>query len=365
MLAVAVAALAQPLWRDGGGATSTSVARVIVIDTQPSRGDDVARDAIERQVLGLESESGITLRVPANAPHEALQGAVEWLRTQRGRGELIVLSDFRRGALDSLDLTALPSDIAVRLMRVPASVATRARVDHRVVRWAHALAASRADRLGSVVRELGGVALAERATGVSNDSAAQVVVVASPGADSLPAWVATARPLSAPWMGDVVYALRGDTTVATASAETVVPNLSVESPAVVVLRDANQSPLVTASTIVNAAGNARLLLKSRAPAEALITTALLLSVSQSSRIDQAVTQTPSTPTDDQLRRWERAPAAPITLRNSSRQGNADEGPSDGRWLWLVGVLLLGVESVMRRRIVHARSESITVSSAGG
>ncbi|MEQ1692983.1 MAG: BatA domain-containing protein, partial [Gemmatimonas sp.] len=59
ILAVAVAALAQPLWRDSVGATSTSVARVIVIDTQPSRGDDVARDALERQVLGLEAEPGI------------------------------------------------------------------------------------------------------------------------------------------------------------------------------------------------------------------------------------------------------------------------------------------------------------------
>jgi hypothetical protein len=53
---------------------------------------------------------------------------------------------------------------------------------------------------------------------------------------------------------------------------------------------------------------------------------------------------PETIAPEQLRLWERAPSS-VAARTV--------GESQGRWLWLVVLLLLGVETVMRRRVVPA------------
>jgi hypothetical protein len=50
---------------------------------------------------------------------------------------------------------------------------------------------------------------------------------------------------------------------------------------------------------------------------------------------------PTTVSDDVLRSWQREPDA------NAAQGSTD-GASDGRWLWIVALALLGLETWLRR-----------------
>ncbi|MBL0173379.1 MAG: BatA domain-containing protein [Gemmatimonadaceae bacterium] len=367
VVAVAVAALAQPLWRSGTSLASTSLARAMVIDTASWRGDRVVRSTLEQQLAGLEDDRATTVRIESAAPREALAGAVAWLEMQRGRAELIIVSDFPSGALDSLDLLSIPSDITVRLVRapVPDTLARAAAASDAVVplvRWAHTLTPARANIVRNAVRALGGTALTDAS---SADVAARVIVIASPGADSGHAWSASARPLSAPWMGDVVYALHRDTTLVSAAADLAVPDSALRGPEVVVVRAANQAPVVTAASIDGANGNARLLLTSRAPAEALVTAALLLSASRTSAVIAGGDTRDAAPTDERLRQWERLPAAAARVSSAVPSGSADSGPSDARFLWLGVLLLLGIETWIRRRapLIPVPSTTAAVTDA--
>ncbi len=368
ILAVAVAALAQPLWRANAGASVSKVARAIVVDTQPSAGDTVARAALERAYASLAGEPGASLRIATSAPYEALGGAVAWLHTQPGRAELVVLSDFRREALDSLDLAALPSDTRLRLVRAPnvtrGTDTSRAMPRHRtIVRWAHGATPDVSDAVMNTVRRLGGIALEDTATTAPTDSTARIIVVASPTADSGVAWARTARPLSAPWMGDVVYALREDSTLVTSAESMAFTDTSIGAPFVVIAHAANHAPVVAAAAIAGVNGAARLLLWSRAPDDAIVTAALLLSAST----DRATVTSRATVdgvSDDELRRWERVPAALARVSSSQTRGDYDSGPSDGRFLWLVVLLLLAAETLLRRRQSRVAAASIGRATDG-
>ena len=360
ILACAVAALAQPLWQPNRAAASTSAARAIVIDTQPSRSDSVARAALEREAARLQRESGTAMRIESSAPFEVLDGAVAWLQTQSGRGELVVLSDFRHNALDSLDVAAVPSDITVRLVRAPAVTSggdssQAALRDRGVVRWAHAATPSIAAGVRNTVRRFGGDRLTDSSAATPIGRASQVIVVASPNADSLSSWLKGARPLSQAWMGDVIYALRGDSTVVTAAAASAVADTTISAPFVVVARSFNQAPLVAVAALDGVSGAARLLVWSRAPADNLVTAALLLSASNALDHTGRAGNTAFTSSDVQLRRWERAPAGAVRAVNTGNTRDPYSGPSDARFLWIAVLLLLGAETLLRIRADRAHT----------
>ncbi len=363
ILTCAVAALAQPLWQPNRAPSSTSAARVIVMDTLPSRGDSVARASLEREAVRLQRESGAAMRIESGAPFEVLDGAVAWLQTQSGRGELVVLSDFRHDALDSLDIAAVPSDITVRLVRAPAvtsgadsSPATPR--DRGVVRWTHATTPSIAAGVRNTVHRFGGTRLADSSAAKPTGRAWQVIVVASPDADSLSSWVKSARPLSQAWMGDVIYALRGDSTLVTAAAASAVADTTISAPFVVVARSLNQAPLVAVAALDGVSGAPRLLVWSRAPADNLVTAALLLSASNALDHTRRAGNAAFTSSDLQLRRWERAPAGAVRAVNTSTTRDPFSGTSDARFLWLAVLLLLGVETLLRMRADGVRTAGI-------
>jgi hypothetical protein len=72
---------------------------------------------------------------------------------------------------------------------------------------------------------------------------------------------------------------------------------------------------------------------------------------------------PSLISDDVLARWQRAPTAEPRPRGVA--SDSTEGDSDARWLWIVVLALLGIESLMRRerRIASAREEAVRERAA--
>ena len=169
-------------------------------------------------------------------------------------------------------------------------------------------------------------------------------------------------------MGRTLLALAGDSMVITAGAALRVPDTVIAAPFVTIVRDAQQAPLVMAAAISDtaAAGAERLMILSRAPATSLASAALLLSASHAlaapqsadanagmTELDRIASQTPN---DARLAAWTRAPAA-ATIPAAA---TAVRGASDGRWLWVVVLALLGIEAWLRRRI-ERRTESRAAS----
>jgi hypothetical protein len=170
-------------------------------------------------------------------------------------------------------------------------------------RWRGALTVRSA--VLSAVRGLGAVALSDApALG-----AGRAVVVVSPGADSAPSWMASARAISEPWMGDVLYAVRNDTTLGSASRSLeMLTDSTIMPPFVVLRRAANGAPVVMGAAIPGVGDRTRVLLLSRASAEHLATAALLLAAARAMTPNGGVTfaDVAALP-DDLLQRWQRAP----------------------------------------------------------
>jgi hypothetical protein len=366
VLAAAVAALAQPLLRadQRAGAVDESLARVVVLDTSA-----LADTAMADAAMAGDNEArapDATLVLSTNRPAMALPGAVEWLRTRPGRGEILVVSQFAYGTLDSVDIAGIPADFGLSLRRVPSGPRDTtardiaARDPGMGLRWDTRAAVDIANAVRSAVRAQGATALLAPPL----DRAARVVV-ASPDVDSLREWISSARVLSEPWMGAVVFDVRGDSTLALASPFAgSVTDTTVAAPFVVVRRMSNGTPLVIAASIPGAGDGetARLLLLSRAPAEHLATATLLLAVSHSLAPAgaSAAVDDVGRVDDEQLRRWERAPSARSTP--STADTSTDSGPSDGRWVWLLVLALLAVETIVRRASSREGGEAPTGTS---
>ena len=323
----AVAALAQPLFhvrRESRGTVARP--RVIVLDTLPTANDSLTRAAAMREVAVIAADNASSLVIRTDSPRRALSGAIAWLREQRAdvrdgtRGELVVVSRFRGDALDSLDLAVLPTDIALRLVRTSA-LSSRAAATTGSITWATSAPAAVVDATTRAIRALNPIAFSD----AEDRDRSHHLVVVSPDADSLAPWTRNARPLSAPWMGDVLAALHRDTTMSGLMAD------------------------VTAAALPTARGADRLLLMSRAPSDGLATAALLLASSRA-RAPTALTGDTALVSDERLRRWERAPSTTPRTEPSTANDDFASGPSDARYFWLLVLLLLGAETLMRRRL---------------
>jgi hypothetical protein len=128
MLALAVAALADPLWQSAARRAewSTRQARAIVIDTTASvtggNADGGTGTLARREATGaIRAETFAT-----KALAEGIQRASAWLRTAPpARRELVVISDFQLGALDAAMLRDLPAHVGIRFLRTSGAPATR------------------------------------------------------------------------------------------------------------------------------------------------------------------------------------------------------------------------------------------------
>ena len=125
ILAAAVAALAQPLLQTKSrGAVASRTVRAIVVDTSASMqralatGSGTLADSAARAATASAANAAQSVVLPTANVSEAIAGAATWLKQRQGTHELVVVSDFQRGTIDSLALSAVPARFGVRLIRV-------------------------------------------------------------------------------------------------------------------------------------------------------------------------------------------------------------------------------------------------------
>jgi hypothetical protein len=338
IVALAVCAAAQPIVLTSGRmrAWDSAVARAVVVDASasmaPLAGDATAVADAERR------SANTAFRVDAADLHDGLRRAGAGLRrAPPARREVVVISDFQRGALASPALAAVDASYGVRFVRVGSAV------DRRAIEGAPLLAAGGAAHRPHVVVEpgrtmvtwqrvssasigltVGAAADAARArlvkavavSGAPAPSREQPVVLnfgVAPASDAQPA-------LERRWMLETVLRLRTD------------PELA---------RGLGAAPPIS----TRSEGDALVVDVQAAPDSYLAAAALrgVLTARHGGTAREYAEQEVATIDDGQLAAWSRAAGQIQTevWRHADR--------NDARWLWGIVLGLLAVETVVRRR----------------
>jgi hypothetical protein len=236
VLLLAVAGLAQPLLLTAHRRQTLDrgLARAIVVDTSASMHrvmstGAVALDSARRTARSLASGAQASVVIESNDPGRALAPAVAWLLRQGRRAELVLLSDFQRGQVDSADVLSIPAGIGVTLhpLSVMDSGFAKVRSSAGTARATHAL--NRTDAEWTVIEPVAPVGTvlglsaaadsgALAATRIAAATSAEAfpldtsrsVAVVFPGYGGRAALKASARPTYAPWMADLLVRLRAE-----------------------------------------------------------------------------------------------------------------------------------------------------------
>ena len=376
IVAAAVVALAQPLWVSASRKQSlnASLARVIVVDTSHSMlitlaNGKTAVDSARALATSLATEASTSVVLQSASPSRVLAGAAAWLATQGGRGDVVVLSDFQTGAVESAAFASVPQRYgvhAIRLGNVPASysgiflhsarttvtaVADSGRIS---AEWTTANSAASSVVLLSANSDRSDIEAARDAanfvTSPSAADAAKLVAIVFPGATEMSSVQQSAKVPTTAWMAQVMMSVRENEMLMSSVANATLTDTTIAAPFAVIARTHSGAPVVfAAQSTVNGAD--RLTFFQRNSASSLSSAALIAAVSSSvgvaSDLPESETMVLS---DDALRKLERAPQdVSATVPDSEQRASERSGLSDGRWLWVLVLVLLGVETWMRRK----------------
>jgi hypothetical protein len=337
---------------------------------------------IVRAIVTTDARAAIVQREAASAfastivevgrPGDGLARAAAWLRhAPPARREVVVAAPLTRGSLLPEELRVVPRDVGIRFDRVGATASTadvdggrtlgpltsgdRARVVDRIV----ALDGERSrvrerrsgeialpvrvrapDRVRSVLQAAQAAVLSEHATASPPDRRATLVV---PGEG---VGVPVAAPIRTPWIADAVAAIASDADLRSTARRLGAPAGGAAiagSSWQPVVRAVNGQPLVSAGE-----GEGGLLVVSRLAPDDVATPVLIRAIFESLSPERRAASRPEVlrMVGDELRVWQRDPAAPSAddIRRRSSDGDDDRRP-----VWAAVLALFAVESWMRRR----------------
>lgn len=400
ILALACAALAQPLFSIASKtAASEPASTIVVVDTgiwmpgldanNAAAQDNPAITDVSSGLANSERSTSHTLFTSTANLEDAIGSAVNWLRTRPAPRHLVLQSAFPTSAVDSVSFARLPSDIKLSLevteprsaaSSVPqtanASLATGADNQETwardTIHWLTDLDEQSANAVVRAVYESGGAVVEVHSAGNTTDS----IIRNSNGS-----WLLSARDVSVPGhtadssssgnssesqhvVSRLVWVGRAQEPRALTAQEWIGPAARSTEPQ-------NNVQLLT-PLLFDAAGNTAVeglvlngqpVLISRLPERPTLLTALLLAFSDnpyahavrrldgidSTRVDAAT-----------LKQWETLPAG--SALGAGLTDNLHSGVTQARWLWLAVLILLGVEWKMRRHSPGTKASSATTGS---
>jgi hypothetical protein len=372
IVASAVVAVAQPMviTRSRLRTWNARIVRAVIVDTSAAmnvadgsgqRPLDVAREA-----AAAEGRSAWQVaRIEGASLGDAFVRALTWLSVAPpARHEIVVISGFTEGSLQGSDLANVPSAVGLRFVRVGGPVDARHVTGERLFAVADELAQVQQIELTGpktglrLTREAG----SQSGLSVAGEDAASPEVrrlwrtVAAAGAPAPSAGEplvclfgptgigAAAEPMgprTPRWILRTLVRLQSDETLRQISSRVTASRLGDSDLWTVASVDRSGEPLVR----VSARGD-RLLMQVGASTDSFMAAAavralLVARAGDWSRPDQEILRT----APETLSAWSRP--APEVDEEAWR--HADR--SDGRWFWIVAVLLLGIEQRLRRSAV--------------
>jgi hypothetical protein len=370
IISAAALALAQPRWSspDRRQRLQTPV-RAVIVDTSRSM-ERLTSDGRSATAYARELSSAILdsarqgMLVETARPGANISAAASWLDQRSGKRELVVISDFQHGAVSDGDFASIPDDVGITLSKVTwASVSPSANASGIVVmldgpstdaQWQvrngdtietslKVLAGSDSDvrALTNVVRQL-----------VPLVTPTHAIAVVFPDYPESAQLAAHSHPLNQPWQGDFLLALRDEELVRNGRSPSA-PTPSCVAAGTTPVHSAN-GQLLAGVAAGESGFEFELVVFSCADAKTSAGAALLTAVTRAAIANPGwdESETVVVP-DERLRRWER-PATVVEPRGR------DETSPDGRWLWLLALLLLGVEEWLRRRTPRRTGEAVPV-----
>lgn len=377
VIAAAALALAQPRWSTAERRRENqSPVRAVIVDTSASMrrltsdGRPVLAHALEMgQALLDSARAGMV--VQTSRPGENIAAAASWLDTRSGMREVVVISDFQRGAVSDGDLAAVRPGVGVDFRKITSATqadstivgdsALAVRVDpatddieatwRRVESDSAIISVTALTTPADADLARASVAAAERL--YPRRAPGHVIGVVFPGYSGATTLAGQLEPLRQAWQGDFLLALTrhqlfrvntGSIDLRPCAHDGAVP-----------LRNGN-SAIVAALGSGPPGSRHELLIFSCVGAGTVAGTALLAATMDASRLDTRFDEMePTSMPDETLRQWERPPL------NVGPRGRDDTSP-DGRWLWLLALLLLGAEEGLRR--AKPRPAGATVQERG-
>jgi hypothetical protein len=395
--AAVVAACAQPYVRTRARqlAVDSALSRAVVLDTSASLqrispGGRAAIDEARDRASRLEPAATATVVIEGPRLPVGLARARTWLEQEGGRKEIVVLSDFQRGAIAQADLSRVPDGIGVRLVKIDeastrAAVGPAARIGDRVwtprltldadrttVAWS---ATPQASELTHDIRitagpgdapTLAAATAASAIIGAPAERERHPMALVLPNAAERSALLGEARPVDQPWMFETIDRLRHDAALAAASGRVRADrSTALAGHSVTVLaRDRTGAPLLEAACHASASGSELLVFSSvadgadpavSAPADNTLFVAALLAALARTRTDASslAELEPVTLTPQELARWER----PTPKLGSAAARSPQD--ADSRWFWIAALLLLALEGGLRRTTRHPDTRGVT------
>jgi hypothetical protein len=383
VVAAAVVALAQPVWRNAPAARAIApgLSRAVIVDRSPrmSQPSDDGRPGVDRAAAEVSRLSGATSQIVVDAAdiRQGLAAAIGWANRHAGDREIVVVSSFAAGSVSAADAAGVPSGVGLKLIQVPLNLnaePTGLALDGRspagesrsvtprltltpgetAVSWVTGPAAPSApidwrirpeDAAG--LRAAAGAALE---IGVATRAADRPVVVVLPGAPDRASLSADAHAIDTPWMFDAVRSLSEDRLLASVARTATAVPADVPSVSTPIVRD-ERGTIVLAGARTGSKP-AHLLLFSNAAAPALFTAALSAAVAGATRAGSWSALEPTSISRDELTRLERPTGSTVP------SAPAVEGAPFGRWLWVAALVLLALEWWWRRRPVPAAVSSM-------
>lgn len=378
-IVAAAVALAQPRVRPHAvaPAADAGTSRVVVLDTsasmqRPSLGGGSAATVANRladSLVGNAARGGLVVR--AADLRSALQGASAWAALQSGRVEIAVVSDFQRDAIDAAAVARVERKLGLQFVRVPVvgsslPMVSRSRqggsdVSARIafvgnrtdVTWTVAAGRDRPSRIDVRAASGGkpGAALPVERLVVATRRAADVVGVAELP-DSAQVKVAVrfsgSASGSSPQLAGPLVSRRQAGIVARMFADPLLEHDAVGDggdggP----LRD----PIVGAVGSVLEEGTPTLTVVSNATLGTVEAVSLVAAIARAASAAPVSELDPDIIADTTLAGWSRAAAdrPAVLLANP-----AEASTFDGRWFWVLALLLIGAETVLRSSAMYPR-----------
>jgi hypothetical protein len=326
IVASAALAAARPLLLTDATRASWDerVARAVVVDTSAS-----AQGAIDAaQISSAVASASPSVTIEAQDLGRGIARAMSWLATAPpARREIVILSDFQRGALSAADLDLVPDAVGVRLVPVRAAEA------------------SSMPRLGILGRDgamAASVTPLEDATAMTYEPAS---AIAGLEIASAPEHAASVERLMRVVGAAGAIAPSAEQPIVIRFAGTDAGGDDGDAPAWVIGAGARllRAPEVQGVDLRVSSRSDRLVVDVNAPPDSL-EAALAVKAALDARLDPAAfaEAEPQRLPEATLTAWSRAPGpAAVSARR-----HTDE--SDGRWLWALVLVLLGVEAFVRR-----------------
>ncbi|BAH38056.1 MAG TPA: hypothetical protein DGD08_06410 [Gemmatimonas aurantiaca] len=365
LLAVAVAALAQPLWVDRATNTSSSSSA----GKNGSRNTAAATaSVIERRTPGNSAYGGAADHIAATGDslvlfaesdelRTAITRAAAWLETQAAPRALVVRSSFPFSALDSSDIVALPRDLRLTLVHeVPSPSAGPGLIELRAprdtVQWITALSAQLAEDVVAAVHALGGAVvlrLPTTTTLVSGDSTLQHPLLVGTANDQQRLRRRAIRPSDdAPAIARLL-AVADDQAVRDMTAR-LQTDTSIHS----ALTDSTNVPLhfdaAGFPALIGVVHDDMPVVISQIPEHPALATAVLLALSDNPAI-RGLRAGAGIDRDFRsaavVQQWQQLPSGPPI--GIGAQADRHSTPTWARWGWMLVLVLAVVEWIMRRR----------------